>query len=198
MNRNIRSRELIIVFAPEGPNLKVVQDVLTKAGLACRTCDAADEFCRLLEEGAGAGIIFNEILTRENAACIRDFLQAQPPWSDLAIILFTRDLSMQIPYLEILGSHRNTITLELPIRTFALVGLLRSLLGARQRQYESRDVIHELEQTKEELLNFKTNLESKNKELETIIGIVSHDLRAPLVNVKGFSQRNRTRLQALA
>ncbi|MCE5185684.1 MAG: PAS domain-containing sensor histidine kinase [Planctomycetaceae bacterium] len=55
------------------------------------------------------------------------------------------------------------------------------------RWYGTATDIHELKQAQETLAQLKANLESKNKEMESIIGIVSHDLRAPLVNIQGFS-----------
>jgi PAS domain S-box-containing protein len=68
----------------------------------------------------------------------------------------------------------------------ALGHFLKDASGNVVKVYGFVQDITEQKKAQQQLLAYKEQLESKNKELETIIGIVSHDLRSPLVNVKGF------------
>ena len=65
------------------------------------------------------------------------------------------------------------------------------MAGFLQDVTERRNWIERLTDSNNALMRMSTELQKKNEEVEAFVYIVSHDLRAPLVNLQGFSKELR-------
>lgn len=190
--------ESVLVHARYGRDAAMISQVLGRSGVNVRICSSIEDLCSALGDDTGAALISDESLTSANVSSLARVLNAQPPWSDLPLIIttsggeVTETSQMRLDMLEPLG---NFSLMERPLRTATFVSAVLTALRARRRQYQLRENFIERERLVQEL-------ERSNEELAQFAHVVSHDLQAPMRMVKCFSEllalRYRGRLDTTA
>jgi PAS domain S-box-containing protein len=131
---------VVRVIAPIGRDAELITGVLRENGLAAEVCK--DPLCLLGDGPIGPLLIAEEALDWKTIRFLGEWVQRQPAWSDLPMLILTGNgrESLQTNRLELqrlpLGAP---VLLERPIRTATLVSSVRAALRARERQYEIRD-----------------------------------------------------------
>jgi signal transduction histidine kinase/ActR/RegA family two-component response regulator len=117
--------DVVLVLAPAGRDAALACRMLSRAGVDARAC--AD---------------FDEILTDAHVARLSRVLDAQPPWSDLPIVVFAATANRihgdAAARLTALG---NVTVIDRPVRRRTMVTAVRAALRSRRRQYEARRAI---------------------------------------------------------
>ncbi|MGJ9417115.1 response regulator [Massilia sp. CMS3.1] len=160
--------ERILIFAPHGRDAQVMCSVLTQDGFACDTVNTVDEFAASIAAGAGAAIVAEEALESIDLARLRAWLEAQEHWSDFPfVVLLTRVSGPPADGARArLGELGNVILLERPLNAQTLRSAAMSVLRARRRQYQARDVLLDRERTAESLRQSQEALVHLNETLE--------------------------------
>lgn len=138
-NHNLDER--ILVLATTSGDAALSRSILEEAELQCAVFTDSDALCAELERGAGVILLTEERLTSDDSSCLINWLNKQPGWSDLPILLMARqgaDSAAATNAVELLG---NVTVLEQPVRISTLLSSLRAAIRARVRQYELRDQV---------------------------------------------------------
>ncbi|HJS22479.1 MAG TPA: PAS domain S-box protein [Steroidobacteraceae bacterium] len=131
--------ERVLVLAPTAADAALTQSILAEGGLSSCICADLAELIQELASGAGAILLTEETIAREDAPDLVEALQREPAWSDPPILLVASagaDSRTAAWGMELLG---NVTILERPVRVNTLISALRSALRARYRQYLLRD-----------------------------------------------------------
>src|SRR5689334_16597971 len=80
----------LLVHAPTSKDSELTCAVLHEKGMLCQVSESIEELVHELERGVGTVILAEEAFMRDNIRPLADFLERQPAWSDLPIILITR------------------------------------------------------------------------------------------------------------
>jgi signal transduction histidine kinase len=158
----------VLILAPFGRDARVITDVLASEDRVCFACSDPHELVAELDGGAGVAMITEESLRHDSGATIAQWLQKQPPWSDLPVVLLSGKLpggrsAASIDLLERLG---NVLVLERPLNSETLRRAVASALRARTRQYDARRHLAESQQHLIERAKAQEALEQLNATLE--------------------------------
>jgi PAS domain S-box-containing protein len=138
----------VLVLSPRGKDAELAASALHNARLPAQICqDLIDLTSRLTDE-TNALLISEEGLVRDQLPELLAKLKAQPPWSDIPVIILTATGGgdrASVQALEVFGPAANVTLLERPLRSVTLIAAVKVAVRARTRQLQVRDLITERE-----------------------------------------------------
>jgi signal transduction histidine kinase len=137
--------ERVIIIAPVGQDAEAMAGLLDAQGFETQICNGSDE-SRQITDRAGALLLTEEALESPQGSLLLDALKAQPPWSELPLIVLTSGgESRRAGLLNLAAAAAGSVTLlERPISTLTLTRSVQVALRSRHRQYQVRDLVAQL------------------------------------------------------
>jgi signal transduction histidine kinase len=136
--------ERVLVLAPSGRDAAIAQAILMEAGHGVAVCADLSCLCTELDHGVGVALIVEEALQGADYGLLARWIERQPPWSDLPIVLLAHRGGgvERNPAARRLSLALGNVTfLERPFHPTTLVSVIETALRGRRRQYEARDRI---------------------------------------------------------
>src|SRR5438477_3683442 len=170
-----REGECVFIIAPVGQDAATMAALLDAEGFETQICRRLDEYSGRITDGAGALLLTEEALESAQGSLLLDLLKAQPPWSELPLIILTSGgESRRAGLLNVAARAAGSVTLlERPISTLTLLRSVQVALRSRRRQYQVRDLVTKFANLNE-MLEYRVRertaeLSAANKQLKNEI-----------------------------
>ena len=158
----------ILVVAPTGRDATLTAKLLADTGLTAVACGSITELCAEMRRGVATALIAEEALLPSAMAELAAALDAQPPWSDLPVLIFTSEgtIQLRLPTQALMRPLGNVTLLDRPVRVVTMITAVQAAMRARRRQYQARE---EMARQEEAL-----------RQRDQFLAMLGHELRNPL------------------
>ena len=170
-------RQRILLLLPTARDAALTHDLLGRSSIDSHVCASATELQAELARGVGAMLIGEECLPGGGAQVLAQYLDEQPRWSDLPVLVLARGGVDSVEAGDAIAMLGNVTLLERPLRVAALVSAVRAAVRARNRQYEIEIHLVQLEQARDA----KTQAVKRKDEF---LAMLAHELRNPLAPIR--------------
>ena len=136
--------ERVLILAPLGRDSAIAGAILREAELPVQVCAGLPGLLDDLESGVGVALIAEEALQNAGYPDLVRWIDQQPPWSDLPIVLIAHrggGIERNPVARRVAAALGNVTFLERPFHPTTLVSVVQTALRGRRRQYEARERI---------------------------------------------------------
>jgi signal transduction histidine kinase len=170
-------RQRVLMLLPTARDAALTHELLGRSGIDSHICASATELQVELARGVGVMLIGDECLPGGGAQVLAQYLDDQPRWSDLPVLVLARGGVDSVEAGDAVAMLGNVTLLERPLRVAALVSAVHAASRARKRQYEIETHLRELEQARDA----KTQAVKRKDEF---LAMLAHELRNPLAPIR--------------
>lgn len=185
----------ILIYVSTAQDGVLATRVLGAAAIAAQVCNSLAELLQEMARGCGALLLAEECIPGAALHPLKAYVHAQPPWSDLPVLVLTARGSDSLDAQRAYESLGNVTLIERPVRTIGLISAARSALRARERQYQVRLA----DQRKDEFLaTLAHELRNPLAPIRTTMSIIARQQPSPdIERLVGIVERQVTHLTRL-
>ncbi|WP_052208040.1 PAS domain-containing sensor histidine kinase [Croceibacterium mercuriale] len=169
----------VLVLAPFGRDADSVAGLLQQAHYDVEICRDSAAVAASLDEHVGVVLVTEEGLAGEQQR-LKAAIAAQPAWSDPPFVLLAAPRAGRAPSVEAirerLPAFINAVVLERPLGAASLISAVASAMRSRQKQFEMRDRLADLEVSRRALAASEAELRLVADALPMLIGFVDRAL----------------------
>jgi two-component sensor histidine kinase len=189
----IGALDWVLILAPYRKDASYLASLLHEHNIRGQAASAAD-LAELLAESPGVLVVTHEALNRDVIAIIAAFLQDQPNWSEIPIIVLLDRAASQSRIKASLSNawlRSRQMFYQRPVAALELVSGIQSALLTRFRQRELRDYL-------DRELELRLELNHRVKNILASVMSIFEMTRRGATTMEGLSEDFRGRLTALS